>query len=193
MSKQVWKPGNMVYPVPAALISCGDQTGQKNLLTAAWVGTISSSPAMAYVSIRPERFSHDMIETSGEFVINLTTETLLFATDLCGVKSGRDTDKWTEAKVTPEKASALLYAPIIAESPVSIECKVVDIKRLGSHDMYIGEVVSVDVDDRYLDENGRFDLGKAKLIAYSHGEYFSLGEVLGTFGFSVKKDKDLKK
>lgn len=190
MARQVWKPGNMVYPVPAALISCGSADGVDNMMTAAWVGTICSTPPMAYVSVRPERYSYDIITRSGEFVINLTTEDTLFATDYCGVKSGRDMDKWTAAKLTKLPASALSYAPLIAECPVNIECRVTEVKHLGSHDMFIGEVTAVDIDDRYLDENGRFDLGKAKLVAYSHGTYYSLGEALGTFGFSVKKDPD---
>lgn len=189
MAKQSWKPGNMVYPVPAALVSTGDKEGKQNLFTVAWTGTICTNPPMAYISVRPERFSHHMIEESGEFVINLTNEALARATDYCGVVSGREHDKWTECGLHPEKIEGLQYAPAVQESPVSIGCKVREVKHLGSHDMFLADVVSVTADDRYMDENGRFDLRAADPIAYCHGEYTTLGQKLGGFGWSVQKKK----
>ncbi|MCR5388406.1 MAG: flavin reductase family protein [Lachnospiraceae bacterium] len=187
MSKQIWKPGNMLYPLPAVLVSCADKKGNKNMLTIAWTGTICSDPAMLYVSVRPSRYSYNMIKETGEFVVNLTNEKLKFATDWCGVKSGRDFDKFKECNLTPEKASTLEYAPVIAESPVSIECKTKEIIKLGSHDMFIADVTAVQVDEAFLDDKGKFDLTAANLIAYSHGEYSTLNEKFGTFGWSVKK------
>lgn len=188
MGKDVWKPGTVLYPVPAVMVSCGDFEGEKNIITVAWAGTINSDPAMTYVSIRPERHSYNMIKENGEFVINLTTEDLAFACDYCGVKSGRDIDKFKEMKLTAAKAQKV-KAPIIYESPINIECKVKDIIHLGTHHMFIGEVLCVNVSDEYMDETGKFHFNKTKPICYSHGEYFGLGESLGKFGFSVKKNK----
>ena len=178
----------MVYPLPAVMVSCGDSEGTANILTVAWTGTICTNPPMVYISVKPERFSHHIIESSGEFVINLTTERLAGATDLCGVKSGRDTDKWAECGLTKGKASSLEYAPVISECPVNIECRVAEIKHLGSHDMFIANVVGVQVDEEYFDESGKFHLNESGIICYSHGEYFALGEKLGSFGYSVKKE-----
>lgn len=186
MSRRILKPGNMVYPLPAALVSCADKDGNINLITVAWTGTICSDPAMLYISVRPERYSYHMIEETKEFVLNLTNEKIIKATDMCGVRSGRDVDKWKLTGLTPEKAKTV-RAPLVKESPVSIECKVTEVKKLGSHDMFIAEVVSVDVDEKYFDENGKFDLNAAGLIAYSHGEYLKTGEKVGSFGYSVKK------
>lgn len=185
MSKQVWKPGTLVYPVPVVLVSCGDDE-KKNILTIAWTGTVCTDPAMTYISVRKERYSYEMIEKTKEFVINLTTQSLAFATDYCGVKSGRDVDKAKEMNLTYEPATKV-KAPMIKESPVNIECQVKEIKDLGSHVMFLAEVVAVNVDDTYMDETGKFDMEKCKLIAYSHGEYYKLGEKLGKFGYSVKK------
>ena len=186
MGKQEWKPGNMLYPVPAVMLSCQREGEKPNIITVAWAGTICSDPVMLSVSIRKERHSHDIISETGEFVVNLTTEELCYATDYCGVKSGRDVDKFKEMHLTAEKSSKV-KAPLIGESPVNLECKVVDVKELGSHDMYIAQVVAVHVDEKYLDDKGRLDLGKANLITYSHGEYFGLGKKLGKFGYSVEK------
>mgnify|MGYP000333905782 CR=1 FL=1 len=186
MSKQLWKPGNMLYPLPAVLVSCGDKAGNYNVLTVAWTGTICSDPAMVYVSVRKNRYSHHMLEETGEFYINLTTEALAFATDYCGVKSGRDVDKFKEMGLTPIPASEV-KAPMIKESPVNIECKVRQILPLGSHDMFLADVVAVHADEKYMDEKHKFHLEKAEPIIYSHGSYFGCGELLGTFGYSVKK------
>ncbi len=188
-SKSDFKPGNMVYPVPAVLVSVGDKEGRTNLLTIAWTGTVCSDPPMAYISVRPSRYSYEMIRSSGEFVINLTTDKLVRAADFCGVRSGRDTDKWKECHLTAAPAKSLQYAPILAESPVNIECKVENTLELGSHDMFIARVTAIQVDSAYMDDKGRFDLNAAGLIAYSHGEYMTLGEKLGTFGYSVRKTK----
>lgn len=189
MPKQIWKPGNMVYPVPAVIISCGDRTGRINLFTVAWTGNICTNPPMVYISVRPSRFSYELIEDSGEFVINLTTEALAKAADYCGVRSGRDEDKWKACGLTPEPAKELSFAPLIKESPVNIECRVKNHMDLGSHRMYIADVLNVHADEAYLDESGRFCLERAGLIAYSHGDYMSLGEKLGSFGYSVKKPR----
>jgi flavin reductase (DIM6/NTAB) family NADH-FMN oxidoreductase RutF len=186
MAKKSWKPGNMLYPVTAVLVSCRDKEGNDNLLTIAWAGTICSDPAMVSISIRKSRHSYNMIKESGEFVINLTTRATTFATDYCGVKSGAKEDKWATSKLTKGEAE-VVNAPIVVESPVNIECKVKDILELGSHDMFIAEVVNVQVDEELLDEKGAFHLDDADLVAYSHGEYFALGEKLGSFGYSVKK------
>lgn len=186
MGKQVWKPSNMVYPAPAAMVTVADKAGNDNIITAAWVGNICSDPPMAYVSVRQERHSYHMIQETGEFVINLTTKQLARATDYCGVRSGRDVDKWKEMKLTRGKAESV-SVPVIAESPVNVECKVVEAKNLGSHVMFIGKVTAVQVDDAYMNEKGKFDLTKTGLMAYSHGEYLELGKKIGTFGFSVKK------
>ena len=189
MAKQTWKPGNMVYPLPAVMVSCGDKEGITNIITIAWTGTICTNPAMLYISVRPERYSYDIIKKSGEFVVNLTTEALARATDYCGVRSGRDVDKWKEMKLTRGKANELQFAPIIEECPVNIECKVTEIRELGSHHMFMAEVVSVQVSDEYMNETGKFCLNETGLMAYSHGEYLSLGKQIGTFGYSVKKRK----
>lgn len=186
MSKQSWKPGNMLYPVPAVLVSCSDKEGNDNVLTVAWAGTVCSDPVMVSISLRKERYSHHMIKESGEFVVNLTTKELMRATDYCGVRSGRDEDKFKSMHLTKGKAEKV-DAPIIMESPVNIECKVRQILELGSHDMFLAEVVNVQVSETYMDEKGSFHLNDAELLAYSHGEYYSLGEKLGTFGYSVRK------
>lgn len=186
MAKQSWKPGNMLYPVPAVLVSVRDNEGNDNLLTIAWVGTICSDPAMLSISVRKERHSYKMLKESGSFVVNLTTKKLLQATDYCGVRSGKDEDKFAAMNLTKGEAEKI-NAPIIMESPVNIECKVTQVLELGSHDMFIAEVVNVQVSDELLDEKGTFHLQKADLLAYSHGEYYELGEKLGTFGYSVKK------
>ena len=194
MGKQTWKPGNMVYPLPAVMVSCADKEGNQNIITVAWTGTVCTNPAMAYISVRPERHSYKMIRESKEFVINLTTEKLAYATDWCGVRSGRDFDKFKEMKLHAGKAEALEFAPIIEECPVNIECKVVEVKELGSHHMFLAEVKAVRVDESYMNENGKFELNKTGLLAYSHGEYFGLGKSIGTFGWSVKKpEKKVKK
>lgn len=191
MSKQTWKPGNMLYPVPAVMVSCQRGEEKPNIITVAWAGTICSDPAMVSISIRKERYSHDIIKESGEFVINLTTKKLCRATDYCGVKSGKDTNKFKDMHLTPEK-SVKINAPAIKESPVNIECKVKDIVELGSHDMFIAEVVAVNVDESLLDSKGTLHLKDAELVAYSHGQYYALGEHLGRFGYSVKKGEIIK-
>lgn len=186
--KETWKPGNMLYPVPAVMVSCGRPDEMPNIITIAWAGTICSDPAMVSISVRKERYSHPIIKETGEFVINLVTKDLTYATDYCGVKSGRDVDKFKEMKLTPIKASKV-SCPMIAESPVNIECKVTDIKELGTHDMFIAEVVAVNVSKEYMDEKGKFNLNSTHLVTYSHGEYFELGEKIGKFGYSVQKKK----
>lgn len=186
MAKISFKPGNMLYPLPAVMVSVADREGRTNIITVAWAGTICTSPPMVSISVRPSRYSHHMIMETGEFVINLTTKELVRATDYCGVRSGRDVDKWKEAGLTPVK-SDIVKAPCIAESPVNIECRVVKTEQPGSHDMFIAEVVAVHVDDRYMDGTGSFHLENARPIVYSHGEYYALGEKLGRFGYSVQK------
>ena len=181
------KPGNFLYPIPAVMVSCGSME-KPNIITVAWTGTICSDPAMVSISVRPERFSHNIIKESGEFVINLTTKKLVRACDYCGVVSGRDVDKFKETHLTAAE-SREVSCPSIEESPVSIECKVRHIIPLGSHDMFLAEVVSVSVDSSYIDSKGRFQMNKTDLTAYSHGEYLSLGKRLGTFGFSVRKKR----
>lgn len=181
------KPGNFLYPIPAVMVSCGSME-KPNIITVAWTGTICSDPAMVSISVRPERFSHDIIKESGEFVINLTTKKLVRACDYCGVVSGRDVDKFKETHLTAVESKEV-SCPSIEESPVSIECKVRHIIPLGSHDMFLAEVVSVSVDSSYIDSKGRFQMNKTDLTAYSHGEYLSLGKRLGTFGFSVRKKR----
>lgn len=188
MSKQSWKPGNMLYPLPVVMVSAADKEGRDDIITVAWAGTVCTNPPMASISIRPERYSYHMIRETGEFVINLTTEELAFATDYCGVKSGRDVDKFKETGLTREKAEKV-KAPMIAEAPVSIECKVKEIRELGSHHMFIAQVAAVHADEKYMDEKNRFDLNRARPIVYSHGEYLGTGKKLGTFGYSVKKAK----
>lgn len=187
MSKRVWKPGNMLYPLPAVMVSVGDASGKTNILTVAWTGTICTNPAMVYISVRPERYSYPMLTESGEFVINLTTKELARATDYCGVRSGRDVDKWKEMNLHAGKSVSLVYAPIIEESPVNMECRVTEVKELGSHHMFLAEVSAVQVDERYFDEKDKFELNQSGLLVYSHGEYLGLGERLGSFGYSVKK------
>lgn len=193
MGKQIWKPGNMVYPLPAVMVSTADKKGNTNILTIAWTGTVCTNPAMVYISVRPERYSYHMIKESGEFVINLTTEELIRATDFCGVRSGKDMDKWKECRLTEGKAVSLEYAPVIEQSPVNIECKVKSVQELGSHHMFLAEVTAVQADEKYMDENGKFELNKTGLLAYSHGEYLGLGKRLGTFGYSVRKKTAGKK
>lgn len=188
MAKQVWQPGTVLYPVPAVMVSCGT-VDEPNIITVAWCGTLCTSPAMTYVSIRPERFSYHLIEESGSFVINLTTEALARSVDFCGVRSGRDVNKFMECNLTAAKSNKV-SAPSILESPVNIECEVKQIlKTGGSHDIFIAKVVSVSVDDRYFDETGKFHFERTKPICYSHGEYYGLGKAVGSFGYSVRKKK----
>lgn len=185
--KQSWKPGTLIYPLPAVLVSCGDSPQNYNMLTVAWTGTICTDPAMCYISVRPSRHSYELIVNSMEFTINLTTEAMARATDWAGVRSGSDYDKWKETGLTPV-AGQKVSSPYIEESPVSIECRVREIIHLGSHDMFLAEVVNVLADESLIDpETGAFDMRKAGLIAYSHGAYYSLGEQIGRFGWSVKK------
>lgn len=186
LGKQIWKPGTVLYPVPVVMVSCGSMDSEKNIFTAAWTGTVNSDPPMTYVSIRRERHSYDIIKNSREFVINLVTKDLAYACDYCGVKSGRDMDKFQQMNLTPRKGD-VVSAPIIYESPVNIECRVKDIIPLGTHDMFLAEVVSVCVSDEYLDETGKFHFNRSNPVCYSHGSYYTLGEQLGSFGFSVKK------
>ncbi len=189
MAKQNWKAGNMLYPVPAVMVSCKREGERPNIITVAWAGTICSDPAMVSISVRPERYSYDIIKETGEFVINLVTKELTYATDYCGVKSGRNVDKFHELGLTP-LPSKHINAPGIAESPLNMECKVKDVIELGSHHMFLAEVVGVTVEDAYMDEKGKFELNRTGLVAYSHGEYFLLGEKIGKFGYSVAKKKD---
>lgn len=191
MAKQQWKPGNMLYPLPAVMVTVRDKDGKDNIITVAWAGTVCTNPPMVSISVRPERYSCHMLEESKEFVINLTTEKLCYATDYCGVRSGRDVDKFKEMKLTKTEAS-LVNAPMIEESPVNVECRVEKIEKLGSHYMFIARVLAVHADEAYMDENGRFDLNKACPMVYSHGEYYGLGKKLGSFGYSVKKKKKRK-
>ena len=191
MAKQLWKPGNMIYPLPAVMVSVTDGEGNDNIITVAWTGTVCTNPAMAYISVRPSRYSYDMIRKTGEFVINLTTEKLAFATDFCGVRSGRDVDKFRKLNLTKEKAQ-FVSAPMIGEAPVSIECRVREVKELGSHDMFLADVLAVHADEAYMDKNNRFRLNDAGLLVYSHGEYLAGGRKVGTFGYSVKKKQQKK-
>lgn len=188
MGKQVWRPGNMLYPLPVVMVSVADKVGNTNIITIAWAGTVCSNPPMVSISVRPERHSYHMIKETGEFVINLTTKELAYATDYCGVKSGRDVDKFKEMHLTPVPGVEV-KAPLIGESPVSLECKVREITPLGSHDMILADVVAVHADEKYMDEKGKFHLEKAQPIVYSHGSYVATGETIGTFGYSVKKQK----
>ncbi len=188
-----WKPGTMIYPLPAVLISCGSTPDEYNMFTVSWVGTICTNPAMCYISVRPERHSYPIISKNQEFVINLTTTAMARATDWCGVRSGKDYDKAKETGLTyaPSKE---IKAPIIAESPLSIECKVKQVIPLGSHDMFIAEVVNVQADDSLLNpETGEWDLSAADPLVYTHGKYFHLGEFIGKFGWSVKKETTKKR
>lgn len=191
MAKINFKPGNMLYPLPAVLVSCGSIDATPNLLTVAWAGTICTNPPMVSISVRPERHSYPLIRDSGEFVINLTTKALAYATDYCGVRSGRDVNKWKDCHLTPIPADTV-SCPLVAESPVNIECHVTEIKELGSHHMILAKVTAVHVDDTYLDDKNTFHLNNSNLLAYSHGTYFTLGEALGTFGYSIQKRKKKK-
>ena len=186
MAKQQWKPGNMLYPLPVVMVSVRDGEGKDNIITVAWAGTVCTNPPMVSISVRPERYSYHMLKESGEFVINLTTEELCRAADYCGVKSGRDVDKFRELGLKKEEAS-VVGAPMIGQSPVNIECRVTKVEELGSHHMFLARVEAVHADEAWMDENGRFDLNKALPVAYSHGEYYGLGRKLGTFGFSVRR------
>ena len=185
MSKKLWKPGTFIYPIPAVLVTSGDMK-KSNIMTVAWTGILNTNPATVYISVRPERYSYKLIKESKEFAINLTTKKLAYATDWCGVRSGAKYDKFKEMHLTKEKAN-FIKTPLIKESPVSVECKVIDEKDLGSHTMFTAEVLSIDADEKYIDEKGAFDISKCDLIAYANGGYYSLGKKIGKFGFSVKK------
>ncbi|WP_024993974.1 flavin reductase family protein [Phocaeicola paurosaccharolyticus] len=187
--KEDWKPGTMIYPLPAILVSCGSCEEEYNILTVSWVGTICTNPAMCYISVRPERYSYPILKKNMEFVLNLTTKDMAYATDWCGVRSGKDYDKFKEMNLTPEKGK-IVSAPIIKESPLCIECKVKEIISLGSHDMFIAEVVNVKADSRYIDkETGKLNLAETNPLVYVHGAYYNLGEKIGKFGWSVEKKK----
>ena len=186
MAKEIWKPGNMLYPLPVVMVSMADKEGKYNIITLAWVGTVCTNPPMVSISVRPERYSYPILKETGEFVINLTTKDLAYATDYCGVKSGRDTNKFKEMHLTP-LAACHVKAPLIGESPVCIECRVREVIPLGSHDMFLADVLAVHADEKYMDEQRKFHLEAAEPIMYSHGAYLSCGEQLGTFGYSVKK------
>ncbi len=190
MNKVVWKPGTFEYPIPAVMVSCGNME-KSNIITVAWTGIINSDPAMVYISVRPSRYSYNIIKETKEFAINLTTRRLAKATDWCGVRTGSKVDKFKEMHLTKQEAE-FIKCPLIKESPVSIECKVVDVINLGSHTMFVAKVLSVDVDEKYIDENGAFDISKCDLIAYANGGYYELGKKIGKFGFSVQKRKSNK-
>lgn len=193
IKKQSWKPGTLIYPLPAVLVSCGATPEEYNLLTIAWTGTICTDPPMCYISVRKERHSYDIIRRTGEFAINLTTEAMARATDWCGIRSGRNENKWEATGLTP-MANNHISAPIIAESPLSICCKVRQVMELGTHDMFIADVVGIEADERYIDpETGKFSLDKASPIVYSHGEYYTLGKLIGHFGWSVRKKTTKRK
>lgn len=187
MSKVFWKPGTFIYPLPAVLISSGTMQNS-NIMTVAWTGILNTNPALVYISVRPERYSYELIKTNGEFVINLTTEQLAYATDWCGVKSGAKYDKFKEMKLTKEEGK-FVKCPLIKESPVSVECKVLEIKELGSHHMFVAEVLSIDVDEKYIDKSGAFDISKCGIISYANGGYYTQGKKVGKFGYSVQKKK----
>lgn len=191
MSKVTWKSGTFIYPLPAVMVSCGTME-ESNIITVAWTGIINTDPAMCYISVRPTRHSYEMIKKTGEFVINLTTKDLAYATDWCGVKTGAKVDKFKEMKLTKEKAQ-YVKCPMIKESPVSVECKVKEIRELGSHHMFVAEILGINADEKYINENGAFDISKCDLIAYSNGNYYSLGKKIGRFGFSVQKKKKTAK
>ncbi|MCM1490381.1 MAG: flavin reductase family protein [Muribaculum sp.] len=187
--KVSWRPGTMIYPLPAVLVTCGETPQEWNMLTVAWVGTICSDPAMCYISVRPERFSHALIMKSMEFTINLTTEEMARATDWAGVRSGMDYDKWKETGLHPLPGE-MVKSPSIEESPVSIECRVKSVTHLGSHDMIIADVLNVRADSRFInEETGKLELEKARMLVYCHGQYAGIGDALGGFGFSVRKKK----
>ena len=187
MSRKIWKAGTFIYPLPAVMVSCGTME-KSNIITVAWTGILNTNPAMCYISVRPERYSYNLIKEQGEFVINLTNEKLAYATDWCGVKTGAKVDKFKEMHLTKEKAE-FVKCPLIKESPVSVECKVKEIKELGSHHMFVAEVLSIDADEKYIDTRGAFDISKCNLIAYLNGHYYSMGRKIGRFGFSVQKNK----
>ena len=191
MSKVTWKSVTFIYPLPAVMVSCGTME-ESNIITVAWTGIINTDPAMCYISVRPTRYSYEMIKKTGEFVINLTTRDLAYATDWCGVKTGAKVDKFKEMKLTKEKAN-FVNCPMIKESPVSVECKVKEIRELGSHHMFVAEILGINADEKYINENGAFDISKCDLIAYSNGNYYSLGKKIGRFGFSVQKKKKTAK
>ena len=191
MSKVTWKSGTFIYPLPAVMVSCGTME-ESNIITVAWTGIINTDPAMCYISVRPTRHSYEMIKKTGEFVINLTTKDLAYATDWCGVKTGAKVDKFKEMKLTKEKAN-FVNCPMIKESPVSVECRVKEIRELGSHHMFVAEILGINADEKYINENGAFDISKCDLIAYSNGNYYSLGKKIGRFGFSVQKKKKTAK
>lgn len=188
MSRQNWRPGNMLYPLPTVMVSCQREGEKPNIITLAWAGTICSDPVMVSISVRPGRYSHDIIKETKEFVINLTTTDLTYAMDYCGVKSGKNVDKYKEMKFTP-LPSKVVKCPGIEESPLCLECVVEEYKELGSHTMFIAKVVNVSVDEKYMDNKGKFHLNSSKLVAFSHGEYKELGKTVGSFGYSVKKSK----
>ena len=190
MSKIKWKAGTFEYPIPAVMVSMGDME-KSNIITVAWTGIINTNPAMLYISVRPTRYSYNILKVQKEFVINLTTEKLAYATDWCGVKSGANVDKFKEMKLTKEKAN-MVKCPLIKESPVSIECKVKQIIELGSHTMFMAEVLCIDADEKYIDEKGAFDISKCNLMAYANGGYYALGKKLGKFGYSVQKKNKVK-
>jgi flavin reductase (DIM6/NTAB) family NADH-FMN oxidoreductase RutF len=190
MSKQIWKPSTLLNPVPLVMITSADKDGKPNIITIAWAGTINSEPPMVSISVRKERYSYNLIKERGEFAVNLVTEGICRQADLCGVKSGKDTDKFALTGLTPEKAS-VISVPIIKESPVSIECVVKNVIELGSHDMFIAEVVSVNAEEGLLDQKGKLEMEKAGLVCYSHGKYWTLGKNLGFFGYSVAKKKNI--
>ena len=187
MGKVVWKPGTFIYPIPAVMVTCGDME-KSNIITVAWTGILNTNPAKVYISVRPERYSYNIIKENKEFVINLTNENLAFATDWCGVRSGAKFDKFKEMKLTKEKAN-FVKCPLIKESPVSVECKVTDMVEYGSHTMFIADVLSIDADEKYIDEKGAFDISKCDLIAYANGGYYKLDKKIGKFGYSVEKKK----
>lgn len=187
MSKIMWKPGTFLYPIPAVMVSVGNMK-RSNIITVAWTGIINTNPAIVYISVRPERYSYHLIKESGEFVINLTTEKLAYATDWCGVRSGSKFDKFKEMKLTKEKAN-FVKCPMIKESPVSVECKVIEEREYGSHTQFVAEVLAIHTDKKYIDEKGAFDISKCNLISYSNGGYYTQGKKVGKFVFSVKKKK----
>ena len=186
MEKELWKPGNMLYPLPVVMVSVTDGEGHDNIITVAWTGTVCSDPPMLSISVRPERYSYSMLKKTEEFVVNLVTKELVYATDFCGVKSGRELDKFREMKLTRLPASKVL-PPMIGESPVNLECQVSQVIPLGTHDMFLARIVAVHADKRYMDEKGKFHLEQARPVVYSHGEYLLTGERLGSFGYSVRK------
>jgi flavin reductase (DIM6/NTAB) family NADH-FMN oxidoreductase RutF len=193
MAKIDWKPGTMIYPLPAVMVSLGETPEEFNIITISWTGTICSDPPMCYISVRQGRHSYDILKRTGEFVINLTTKDLAYSTDWCGVRSGRQYNKFEEMNLTPGMASKV-KAPTIEEAPINIECRVFDVKKLGTHDMFMAEVVNVKADEAFIDtKTGAFMLSKANPIAYSHGQYYELGKRIGKFGFSVEKKKSKRK